>query len=463
MIDVAVVGGGLCGLAAALALTRQGLAVRVLEATGRLGGVVRTHREDGFLLEGGPDALLAQKPAALELCRSLGLGPRLVPTNPDVRTVFVLRKGRLHRMPEGMVLGVPTRLGPLARSGLFSWPGKIRMGVDLLRPARRDGRDESIADFFRRRLGAEALERLGEPLLAGIHAGDPERLSMQACFPRFVEMEKHEGSLIRGLVRARRSTPEGPPFWSLAGGLGELVEALTSALPAASINKDAPVTAVERQGDAFTIRTPTATLSARAVVAAIPPHAAARLLVHLAPGAAESLQALRAADTAVVLLGYRREDVTHPLDGYGLLVPRSEGLRTTACGFFSTKFPGRAPPGQVLLRGFLGGARDPDILGLDDEALVATATSDLGPVLGLAKPPVLARVFRWPQATPQLEVGHAERMSTLEGQLAGTPGLFVTGAGLRATGIPDCVADATSTAARAASFLGRSSAAILGP
>jgi oxygen-dependent protoporphyrinogen oxidase len=223
------------------------------------------------------------------------------------------------------------------------------------------------------------------------------------------------------------------------------------------------VTAVEGRGGAFTIRTAAATLSARAVVAAIPPRAAARLVVHLASRVAESLQALRAADTAVVLLGYRREDVTHRLDGYGLLVPRSEGLRTTACGFFSTKFPGRAPEGHVLLRAFLGGARDPDILGLDDHALVATATSDLRPVLGLQKPPVLAKVFRWPQATPQLEVGHGERMSTLDRQLAGTPGLFLTGAGLRATGIPDCIADATATAARAASFLGRSSAAILGP
>lgn len=461
MIDVVVVGGGIGGLTTAHALAKTGRSFRLLEASGRLGGVVRTERSGGFLLEGGPDSMLAQKPAGLELCRELGLGDRLIPTNPEERTVFVLRHGRLHPLPEGMVLSVPTRVGPFLRSGLFSPLGKLRMGLELLVPARRDRADESIAAFIRRRFGQEALERLAEPLLAGIHAGDPERLSMPACFPRFVDMEVLTGSLIRGLWTAPR--PAGAAFWSLSGGLGELIDALVARLPATSINKDARAQAIEPVTGGFRVRTAAEVFETRAVVIALPPNAAAPLAAELAPRVAESLRDLRAVDTAVVLLAYPRDEVHHPLDGYGLIVPRGEGLRTTACGFFSTKFPGRAPAGHVLLRGFLGGARDPRILEASDPEMVATVVRELRGVLGLRGDPAMARVFRWPQATPQLEVGHLARLRALEDRLLETPGLFLTGAGLRGTGLPDTIADATRTASEAEAFLQRRTAAILDP
>jgi oxygen-dependent protoporphyrinogen oxidase len=463
VVDAVVVGGGLSGLRAAHVLSRAGARLRLLEASADLGGVVRTESHDGFLCEGGPDTLLAQKPAGLELCRELGLADRLIPTNLESRRVYVLRRGRLHSLPEGMVLAVPTRAWPLVRSGLFSLRGKARMGLDLLMPRRREAADESIASFVRRRLGAEALERLGEPLLAGIHAGDPETLSMQACFPRFVEMEARTGSLIRGMGKAAASRPDGAAFYSLRGGLRELVDALAARLPEGSINKEEPVLSLEREDGGFVVRTATRTLRARAVVLALPPRKSKPLLAALEPAAAALLGALTAVDTAVVLLAFRREDVGHALDGYGLIVPRNEGLRTTACGFFSTKFPGRAPAGHVLLRGFLGGARDPRILEADDAALAATVVGELRGVLGLRGEPTLTRVFRWPQATPQLEVGHLGRVADVDRQVRGVPGLFLTGAGLRATGIPDVVADATTTALDAAAFLGRQSAAILAP
>lgn len=462
-LDAVVAGGGVGGLRAAYVLARAGARVRLLEASARLGGVIRTESRDGFLLEGGPDALLAQKAAGLDLCRELGLGDRLIPTNLDSRRVYVLRRGRLHPLPEGMVLGVPTRAWPLLRSGLFSWPGKLRMGLDLVLPRRRASGDESIAAFVRRRLGGEALDRLGEPLLAGIHAGDPDRLSMQACFPRFVEMETRERSLIRGLLKARPGRADGAAFYSLRGGLRELVEALVARLPEASISKEEAVTAVEREEGGFVVRSVRRLLRTRAIVLALPPRSAAPLLAALEPTASASLRAFTAVDTAVVLLAFRREDVGHPLDGYGMIVPRSEGLRTTACGFFSTKFPGRAPAGHVLLRGFLGGARDPGALDLDDAALVATVVNDLRGVLALRGEPAFAQVFRWPQATPQLAVGHRDLMAEVDRRIREVPGLFLTGAGLRATGIPDVVADATTTALDAAAFLGRESAAILGP
>jgi oxygen-dependent protoporphyrinogen oxidase len=456
-VDVAIVGGGISGLAAAHALTKRGVRFTLLEAQPRLGGVIRTERESGFILEAGPDALLAQKPEGVALCRELGLGDRLVPTNPDARTVFVSRRGRLHPLPEGMMLAVPTRALPFLRSGLFSWPGKLRMGLELLIPASSDGADESIASFLRRRFGQECVDRLGEPLLAGIHAGDPEQLSIRATFPRFVELERRHGSLIRGMwASAPASSTASSGFVSLKDGLGELVTALADRLPAASLRKATPVRWVHRSGAALTVVVGGgATLSVRAVVMAAPAPKAASILEPLAPETAAFLADIAFASTATILLGYRRADVTHPLNGYGFVVPRSEGSLVSALSFVSTKLLGRAPEGHVLLRAFVGGMRDPKALELEDAALVAAVVQELTPLLGLRAEPVLTRVFRWPSATPQMQVGHLERLSTIEREVATIPGLFLSGAGLRVTGIPDCIADGTRAGEAAAAYLTR--------
>ena len=453
--DVVVVGGGIAGLASARALHESGHDVLLLEASSRFGGVIRTEKTGGFVVEAGPDAILAQKPEGLALCRALGLADRLIPTNPDTRTIFVLHRGRLHPLPEGMMLAVPTRIGPFLRSGLFSWPGKLRMGLDLLRPRGSAVEDESIASFVRRRFGAEAVERLGEPLMAGIHAGDPERLSIRATFPRFVDLEAKHRSLIRGMWAAARAAPPstGSAFYSLAGGLGELVDALVARLPAARRRTDAAVTrlAVGADGFGLTLADGT-TVGATAVIFAVPAPVAAPLLV-LSPGASEILSSIPFASSATIALGYRREDVPHRLDGYGLIVPRGEGLRCTACTFVSTKFPGRAPDGHVLLRAFVGGTRDPDALTLSNAELAELARREMGALLGLRGVPVLERVYRWPCATPQMEVGHLARISRLEAHIAARPGLFVTGAGLRGTGLPDTIADAQRVASAASSFI----------
>ena len=447
--DVAVIGGGIAGLTTAHDLHRRGIPFLLLEGSGRCGGVVRTERAGGFLMEAGPDTLLAQKPEALQLCRELSLAQRLVPTNTEQRTVFVLQGRKLHRLPDGMVLGVPTRLGPLARTRLFTWRGKLRMALDVVLPRGAANRDESIASFFRRRLGREALERLGAPFLAGIHAGDAERLSIRATFPRLADMEARHGSLIRALVAARPRGEVPPPmFYSLQGGLSELVEALLARLPSDRLRLGASVVALAREGGAYVAHVGgSEAVRARAVVVALPAPRAAPLIAPLDAEAGALLAAIPFASTAVVYHGYRRRAVAHPLDGYGLIVPEGEGLRTSACTFFSTKFPGRAPDDHVLLRGFLGGVRDPGILADDDDALADRVNRELAPILGLSGPPVLSRVFRWPSATPQMEVGHLDRAAALDRRFAGVPGLFVTGAGLRGTGIPDTVADARRTAA----------------
>ena len=449
---VVIVGGGIAGLAAAHALKARGTPFVLLEASGRLGGVIRTERVAGFLLEGGPDAILALKPEGVDLCRALGLGDRLISTNQEARAVYVLHGGRLHALPEGMVLGVPTRVGPLLASRLFSWPGKLRMALEPLISRPKEPGDESIASFMRRRLGSEALRRLGEPLLAGIHAGDAERLSIRATFPRLADIEANEGSLTRAFLRGATG---GAPFRSLPDGLGELVTALVAEMPARACRIDSPVRAIRPTPAGWRVEAGgQGALEARAVILAVPAPRAVPLVEEVAPDVASILSAVPFASTATVLLGYRRGDVRHPLDGYGLLVPREERLRTTAVGFFSTKFPGRAPEGHVLLRAFLGGVHDPEVLNESDAALASLVEQEMGGPLGLGGTPVLSRVYRWPAATPQLEVGHLALMADLERALAPVPGLHLTGSGLRGTGIPDTIGDATRVAQQAAGSSG---------
>jgi oxygen-dependent protoporphyrinogen oxidase len=449
---VAVVGGGITGLAAAHALATAGVPFTIFEAAPRWGGVIRTERADGFLLEAGPDALLAQKPDGIALCRELGLGERLVPTRPP-RTVYMLRRGRLHALPQG-VLGIPSRIGPFLRTRLFSWPGKLRMGLDLVIP-RGPGGDESIASFLRRRLGGEAVERLGQPLMAGIHSGDPERLSLAATFPRLAGIEARHRSLLRGFRAAARAAPRAAPaeeasaFVTLQDGLGSLVDALVRTLPPEARRPATRLTALQPREGGFALELAGgAARTASAVILAVPPPAAAAMVAGIDGELSRLLAEIRFVSTATVMLGYRRGDVAHALDGHGVLVPWSEGLRTTACTFVSSKFPDRAPEGHVLLRGFLGSARDERVLELGDDALAEIVRTEMGPVLGLGGAPVLVRVYRWPGATPQMEVGHLARVAGVEARLAGIPGLHLAGAGLRTTGLPDCIADGRAAAAR---------------
>src|SRR6185295_8043455 len=346
------------------------------------------------------------------------------------------------------------------RAGLFSWRGKLRMGLDLVAP-RGGAADESIASFLRRRLGQEAVDRLGQPLMAGIHSGDPERLSLRATFPRLAELEARHGSLLRGFRAAARAAGPAPSepglgsaFVSLRGGLGALVEALVATLPPASLRPRTPVASVTRTGTGFSLRLARGDReTASAVIVAVPPPRAAVMLADLDPELATLLAAVPFVSTAAVFLGYRREDVAHPLEGHGLMLPWTEGRRTNACTFFSSKFPGRAPDGHVLLRGFLGSARDPRALECTDEEMAGIVRREMGPLLGLRGAPVLTRVYRWPGGTPQMEVGHLERMKQVEARLAALPGLRLAGAGLRSTGLPDCIADGRAAAAEARALI----------
>jgi oxygen-dependent protoporphyrinogen oxidase len=316
------------------------------------------------------------------------------------------------------------------------------MAAEVAMRPRPPAADESIHSFLARHFGREVVERVGEPLLAGIHAGDPGRLSMASTFPRFVEMESRHGSLIRALWGGRPAAGSEPVFVSLKGGLQELVQAAATRLPDGAIRTGWAVDGVTSRGGRWTIEGKGGRIECGQVIVALPPSGAARVLSSLDGDLATQLGAIRSVSTAVAYLGYRREDVAHSLAGHGVVVPRTEGLRVSALSFVSTKFPGRAPEGHVLLRAFLGGARDPDALGRDDAALVSQVVSEFTSLLGLRGAPRLTRVFRWPQGTPQMEVGHAGRVAAIDERIARWPGLALTGAGLRGTGIPDTVGDA---------------------
>ncbi|MGH7389954.1 MAG: protoporphyrinogen oxidase [Candidatus Rokuibacteriota bacterium] len=467
-MKLVVVGGGIAGLACAhraIELARgRGLPLELtlLDARDRLGGTIETERAGGFLVEAGPDSFLSEKPWALALCRRLGVEHRLTRTDDRHRRTFVWFRGGLHALPEGFQLLAPTRLVPFATSGLFSWTGKARMALDLILP-RRGGRgaagapgaDESLGSFVRRRLGREALERVAQPLVAGIYTADPDDLSLAATMPRFLELERRERSVILGLWRASRRAPAGTSGarWSLfvtfAGGMGEMVDTLAARLPAGAAQLGRRVGGVEWRGDRWRVDAGGVPVEADRVVVATEAHAASRLLRYVDPPLATLLQAIPYASSATVSLGYRRADVPHPLDGFGFVVPRTEGRALLACTFSSVKYPGRAPEGHVLLRGFVGGALDTAALESDDAAIVGRVRDELRAALGVAAEPVLVRVGRHPASMPQYLVGHGKTVEVIERRLAAAPGLILAGAAYRGVGIADCVRSGEAAAERA--------------
>jgi oxygen-dependent protoporphyrinogen oxidase len=461
-VRIVVVGGGITGLAAAHAAVERArergreVLVTVLERSSRFGGNLVTERTGGFLLDGGPDSWVSSKPHGSALARALGLGGDLVGTNEATRRFYIAWNGRLHVVPEGLVLGVPTRLAPLARTRLFSWRGKMRMALEPFVPTRRQGEsdDESIADFATRRLGREAAERLMAPLLGGISAGDAGDLSTLAAFPQLVKMEREYGSLVRGMRAQRRareefagaragSAPDGSAFVSLAGGVGALVHALTSWLEKAGVvlRTGAAVRGLVSSAGGWSVELDGGDrLAADALLLAIPAHAAAAVLGTLDEEVRRRLSLLSSASTATVFLGYRRADVAHPLDASGFVVPRAMGRPILAATWVSSKWQGRAPEGHVLVRAFFGGASSEGALWSGDSELVRLARSELGALMGIAAEPVLSRVFRFDRASPQMRVGHTSAIRAIRATIESRwRGVSVAGGGYDGIGIPDCI------------------------
>jgi len=492
-VDVAIIGGGIAGLATAYELSRRHRSFVVLEQAPRAGGVIISEELGGFTLDGGPDALLIQKPAAITLCEELGLGGRIVTTKLP-RIAYIQRRGRLYPLPAASVLGIPTRVRPFVETRLFTWAGKMRMGAELFVPRRERDDDESIGSFMRRRFGDEAATFLAEPLLAGIHAGDVDRLSMKALFPRLVEAEKNHGSLLRafrasgpevrstklevrstdrepgiqnsdpgtqnrepgtGTANAERRAPNADgAFKSLPGGLSELVRALVAELGDAAVRTGAGALGISGDGP-FGVRVANGdTVDARAVVVATPAYVTSRLLRDRNPALAALCADIPYASAATVALAFRRDAIAHPLNGSGFVVPRVENTGILAGSWLSSKWPHRAPDDDhALLRTFVGGARDPNALEQSDAELVALSLRALQPLIGLRGDPLFTRVYRFDRGNAQHEVGHLQRLAAIDAALARQPGLFVTGSGFRGVGIPDCVADGRVTAKQVDAWL----------
>jgi oxygen-dependent protoporphyrinogen oxidase len=463
---VVIVGGGISGLVAAYRLqqaTRADLEITLLEASERLGGKILTDRFDGLTIEGGPDSFLSSKPAALNLCEELGLSERLIGTTESGGGTYILSHGRLEPLPEGITMLVPTRLRPLLRSRLLTLRGKLRMGLDNLIPRRRDEGDESVGHFVRRRLGNEAFERMAQPLLSGIYAGDAEQLSLLATFPRLRDVERRYGSLTRGMLaqrrQARQAAPGGPrrsAFMSLQGGTGELIDTLVATLERVDLRISTNASQVERINGRFAVTTSTGDrIDADALVLATPAYASAELLRPLDPPLADLLDRIPYVSTATITLGYHTADFNQQSAGRGFVIPRVENRELTAVTWATNKFAGRAPDDIALVRGFVGRAGREAVVDLPDDELLTLVRRELREILGIDAEPVVARIYRWRRALPQYNLGHLDLLHQIDDRLTQLPQIALCGSAYRGVGIPDCIQSGQTAADRALTALNR--------
>jgi protoporphyrinogen/coproporphyrinogen III oxidase len=444
---IVVVGGGISGLAAAHQLLELGQTnITLIEASSRLGGTIQTEYRDGFLIERGPDSFISEKPEALTLAKRLGLESQLIQTNEKYRRSFIVREGRLRAVPEGFQLLAPSRIWPFLTSDIFSVAGKMRMAADLLVPRKSTNgtQDESLASFVRRRLGQEALERMAQPMVGGIYTADPETLSLRATLPRFLEMERDHRSLILAMLRQSHVQKTGTSgaryslFLSFDRGMQVLVDSLAQIR--ADIRLNTRAESLRLDGETWAITTNTGEqLEADAICLAVPAYVAASLLQNLNETLAAKLNQIKYASTATINFAYERLAVHHPLDGFGFVVPFIEKRSLLACTFSSVKFSGRAPKGTVLLRGFAGGALQPEIFALDESEIAARVEADLLELLGITARPIFTEVAKWERSMPQYEVGHLDRITEIENEVKKLPGLTLAGNAYRGAGIPDCI------------------------
>lgn len=449
---VVIVGGGISGLTAAYRLHRAGVPFVLLEASDRLGGMLRTERVDGYTLEYGADAILTRKPWARQLAAELGLD--VLPINKPPRSTYVLHRGETVPLPEGLALLAPSNWPAFLRSRLFTPAGKLRAAMDLFIPRRCETTDETLADFVTRRLGREMLDTVGDPMLAGVFNGEADRQSMLATFPQFPALEREYGSLIRG-VRAKQREAAKPtderPFFSFANGVQSLPEAIAAKLQSRDLRTNAAVERVACVDDAYRVTLADGeTIDAAALIVTTGAGVASNLLRGLAPTAADTLATIRYTGIGTAYAAFRREDVPHPLDGFGLVIPRTEGRAIDGMMWSTTKWTGRAPDGQALVRVFFGGPHTRRVLDYDDATLRRIVRAELAEILGVTAEPLLWRVHRWGAGYPQYDLGHLDRVAAIERSLP--PGVVVTGNAYRGVGVPDCVRQANDAAAKIIAF-----------
>ena len=462
---IAVIGGGISGLAAALRLVELAPSARVtiFEASNRVGGVLDTIRRDGYLIERSADMFTTKDPWALDLCRRVGLEDQLLNTNEAFRRAFVVHRGKLVPVPEGFTLMSPARMLPVLKTPLLSWRGKARLAWERCVPMRRDNSDESLQDFATRRLGREVYDRLVQPLIGGIYTADPTKLSMQAAMPEFVAMEKEFGNLTRGVrEKATKTKSEGTGarygmFLGLRDGMSSLVDAVVRHLPDGCLQLNSAVQSVRRHGNYWQVEvaktSQTSAIRTRhefdaLILATRAPHAAA-LLREVDVRLADELASIQYASAAVPILGYRRNQIIHPLDGFGFVVPIVEKRQILSGSFTSVKFPGRAPDDRVLFRVFIGGACQDELVRLSDSELYKIAQRELAELLGIHGEPQVRELVRWNHAMPQYHLGHLDRTAKIEQIVSNLPAFALAGNAYRGVGIPCCVRSGELAAERA--------------
>jgi oxygen-dependent protoporphyrinogen oxidase len=449
MTRIGIIGGGISGLTAAFTLEEHrragALEYTLYESSPKLGGVLRTEHVDGCIVEAGPDSFISEKPWAADLCRTLGLGDQLIGSNDSHRITYILVRGRLIPMPDGLMFMVPTKILPTGFSPLFSWTTKLRMAQELFHPPHAANGDESVASLVERHYGAEMVDRLADPLLSGVYGGEAANLSVRSVLPRFAEMERTHGSLGRAMLAARKKMPRpanqppAPLFTSLKNGMQQLVETIVPRLNQASLLTNAPVESIQPRTGGWSVSAGLKSEHFNAVILALPALAAAKLLSNCSPELSSELGAIGYSSSITVGLGYDRGVRQSLPPGFGFLVPRSEGKRLLAATFVHNKFPHRAPDDRALLRCFFAGSTAENLWQLSDDAIIAVVRNELQQILGLRTAPLFARVYKWKSAMAQYGVGHLDRLDRVERLRQQLPGLALAGNGYRGIGVPDCV------------------------
>lgn len=474
MKRIVVIGGGAAGLGAAYTLQekiagKQDIDFLLLEKENRFGGQILTEKRDGFVFEKGPDCFVSEKPWVFELADKVGIRDRATTTRDENKGTFIFSRGRLHPLPEGVMSLVPTSFWPFVTSSLFSWPGKIRMGMDFFVPKRTSTEEESLAQFVRRRLGKDALEKLADPLIAGIHASDPEKMSIKATFPRFLEMEQNHRSLIKASLAARKkiaalmkaAKAKSPGmkktfFMSFTDGMQEFTDAVIAKINQENLRPGKKAEKIERpEGTgAYVIRLADGeSIEADAIVFTGLCGPTADLVEGLDKELASTLRTIPLVTSATVSLAFKSSDLTESLKGFGLIIPSSEKRKIMAATFSSNKWRNRAPEGYSLIRCFVGGATNQELVELDDKEMIEMVRDEIRDIIGITATPQLTAICRWIKAMPQYTIGHLDRLAKIDERLADYPGLFLAGASYRGVGVPDCINSGNIAAANALNYL----------
>jgi oxygen-dependent protoporphyrinogen oxidase len=429
-----VIGGGITGLSAAYYLNKAGFRATIVEKSPTLGGIIHTEKVQGCLLETGPDSFMAAKPWAMELIREVGLADEVINSNDHLRVTYILKKGKLIPLPDGMMMMVPTKKWPLITTSLLSWTCKIRIGMELFRKASGPRDDRSVADFLIDHYGQEALDYLAEPLLAGVYGGDPKLLSVNSVLSRFVEIEAKYGSLSRGVLQIPKpqgSGSGGSLFRTLKGGLGTLIDKLVPSADAVQ----GEAQAIERTPSGYRVRVGGSWIETEQIFIGAPAYVAGKLLMPFNGALSGLLNSIPYNSSMTLSLGYDKKTFDHPLKGFGFLVPKRERQHLKACTWVNNKFNFRAADDKILLRCFFGG----ESLSESDESIVQIAQKEVSTIMGFKAQPVFSNIARWPDSMAQYTVGHKQRVDQIKALMHELPGIAIGGNGYNGIGVPDCI------------------------